>query len=156
MSIKNNKPKRNSGFKQGYYPINECKKYAGRGPIIYRSSWEYKFCKYCESTSAVTNWVSEPFEIKYINSLDGRWHKYYADFLIKMDNGDRYLIEIKPKAQLQKPNPPKRKTKKAVKNYKYAYEMYVTNMCKIQYAEDFCAKKGIKFKIITEDFFKTT
>ena len=73
-----------------------------------------------------------------------------------MSNDERYLIEIKPKAQLQKPNPPKRKTKKAVKNYKYAYEMYVTNMCKIQYAEDFCAKKGMKFKIITEDFFKTT
>ena len=25
MSIKNNKPKRNSGFRQGYYPVNECK-----------------------------------------------------------------------------------------------------------------------------------
>ena len=156
MSIKNNKPKRNSGFRQGYYPVNECKKYAGRGPIIYRSSWEYKFCKYCESTSDVKRWISEPFEIKYINSLDGREHKYYPDFLIEMQGGQKYLIEIKPSAQLKEPKPPKRKTKKAVKNSKYAYEMYVTNMCKVKYAEEFCNRKGLQFKIITEDFFKTT
>ena len=155
MSIKNNKPSKKSGFKQGYFPINECKKYAGKGPIIYRSSWEYKFCKYCESNSSVLKWVSEPFEIRYINSLDGREHKYWADFLIVLEGGKKYLIEIKPKSMLQKPNPPKRKTAKQIKSYKYAYEQYVTNMCKIESAEKFCNERGIEFKIITEDFFKT-
>ena len=48
MNIKNNKPRKKSKYAQGYFPINECKKYVGYGPIIYRSSWERKFCFYCE------------------------------------------------------------------------------------------------------------
>jgi len=154
MDIKNNKPKRNSGFSQGYFPINECKKYIGNGPIIYRSSWERKFCMYCESNPQIVNWSSEPVKIKYINSLDGREHSYFPDYYMKLDNGDEYLIEIKPSSQLQKPTPPKRKTQKAVANYKYAYEMYITNMCKIQFAENWCNKRGWKFLVVTESFFK--
>ena len=154
MNIKNNKPKRNSGFSQGYFPINECQKYIGKGPIIYRSSWERKFCMYCESNPQIVQWSSEPVKIKYINSLDGREHSYFPDYYMKLDNDDEYLIEVKPSSQLQKPTPPKRKTKKAVANYKYAYEMYVTNMCKIQYAEYWCNKRGWKFLVVTESFFK--
>jgi hypothetical protein len=72
---------------------------------------------------------------------------------MKLDNGQEYLIEVKPSSQLQKPNPPKRKTKKSVANYKYAYEMYVTNMCKVQFAEHWCNKRGWKFLLVTETFF---
>ena len=154
MNIKNNKPKRNSGFSQGYFPINECQKYVGKGPIIYRSSWERKFCMYCESNPQIVQWSSEPVKIKYINSLDGREHSYFPDYYMKLDNDDEYLIEVKPSSQLQKPTPPKRKTKKAVANYKYAYEMYVTNMCKSQYEEHWCNKRGWKFLVVTESFFK--
>ncbi len=155
MNIKNNKPKKNSGYSQGYFPLNECKKYKGRGPIIYRSSWERKFCKYCEANPEVIRWSSEPVKIKYINSLDGKEHTYFPDYYMQLNGGAEYIIEVKPKAQLQKPIAPKRKTAKGVKNYKYAYEMYVTNMCKIKYAEEYCNKRGWKFKIVTEDFFKT-
>ena len=155
MDIKNNKPKKNSGFSQGYFPINECKKYVGKGPIIYRSSWERKFCMYCESHPSVIAWSSEPVALEYINSLDGKTHKYFPDYYMKLDSGEQFLIEVKPSSQLQKPTPPKRKTTKSVKNYKYAYEMYVTNMCKVQYAENYCKKRGWKFKIVTETFFKT-
>ena len=154
MNIKNNKQKRNSGFSQGYFPINECQKYIGKGPIIYRSSWERKFCMYCESIPQIVQWSSEPVKIKYINSLDGREHSYFPDYYMKLDNDDEYLIEVKPSSQLQKPTPPKRKTKKAVANYKYAYEMYVTNMCKMQYAEHWCNKRGWKLLVVTESFFK--
>ena len=156
MDIKKNRPKRKSGYKQGYFPINECKKYIGKGPIIYRSSWEYKFCKYCESNKDVIKWVSEPVKIKYINSLDGKEHTYFPDYFIELSSGKKYLIEVKPSAQLKEPKPPKRKTVKTVKNYKYAYEMYVTNMCKIKYAEEFCNKRKWQYKIVTESFFKTT
>jgi len=155
MNIKNTRPTKKSGFKQGYYPINECKKYHGKGPIIYRSSWEYKFCKYCETNSEVLRWASEPVKIEYINSLDGKKHSYFPDYYIELKGGKKYLIEIKPSAQLKEPKPPKRKTQKSVKNFKYAYEMYVTNMCKISFAEAYCKKRGWEFKIITEDFFKT-
>ena len=153
MNIKNNKPKKNSGYSQGYFPINECQKYIGPGPIIYRSSWERKFCMYCESNPQIVQWSSEPVKIKYINSLDGREHSYFPDYYMKLDNCQEYLIEVKPSSQLQKPNPPKRKTKKSVANYKYAYEMYVTNMCKVQFAEHWCNKRGWKFLLVTETFF---
>jgi hypothetical protein len=109
---------------------------------------------YCESNPQIIQWSSEPVKIKYINSLDGREHSYFPDYYMKLDNGDEYLIEVKPSTQLKKPTPPKRKTKKAVENYKYAYEMYVTNMCKIQYAEHWCTKRGWKFLVVTESFFK--
>jgi len=155
MDIKKNKPKRNSGYSQGYFPINECNKYVGKGPIIYRSSWERKFCLYCESNPEVTHWSSEPVKIPYLNSLDGRQHNYFPDYYMKLNNGDEFLIEVKPSAQLKKPKAPKRKTTKSVKSYKYAYEMYVTNMCKIKYAEEYCKQRGWEYKIVTETFFKT-
>ena len=34
---------------------------------------------------------------------------------MKLESGEKYLIEVKPSSQLQKPNPPKRKTKKDLK-----------------------------------------
>ena len=74
---------------------------------------------------------------------------------MKLNNGDEFLIEVKPSAQLKKPKAPKRKTTKSVKSYKYAYEMYVTNMCKIKYAEEYCKQRGWEYKIVTETFFKT-
>ena len=155
MNIKNNKPKKNSGYSQGYFPVNECKKYVGKGPIIYRSSWERKFCLYCESNPAVINWASEPISIEYINSLDGKKHKYFPDYYMKLDSGKEYLVEVKPSSQLKKPTAPKRKTVRGMKNYKYAMDMYITNMCKVQYAEEYCKTRGWQYKIVTEDFFKT-
>lgn len=155
MNIKNNKPKRRSGYKQGYFPINECKKYVGQGPIIYRSSWERKFCLYCESNPDIIAWSSEPVKIQYINTLDGKEHTYFPDYYIKLQDGKEYLIEVKPSVQLKKPKPLKRKTAKSIKNYKYAYDMYVTNMCKTKYAEEYCKIREWEYKIITESFFKT-
>ncbi len=106
MSIKKVKPTSKSGFKQGYYnPINP-RKYIGEHPIIYRSSWERKFCHWCDHNEEVIKWASEPFSVKYFNMLDKKFHNYYPDFYMKMDKGgimQEFVVEIKPKAQLQKP-----------------------------------------------------
>lgn len=155
-SIKNNRPKRNSGFVQGYFPINECKKYQGKGPIIYRSSWEKKFCLYCERHPEIDWWSSESFSLKYFNVLDNRYHNYFPDFVVHLRDGSTIIVEVKPNAQLQKPEPPKRKTPKAVKNYKWLYETWVTNMCKKQAAEEFAKARGWKYMLVTEDFFRHT
>ena len=112
-SIKNNKPKRNSGFVQGYFPINECKKYYGQGPIIFRSSWERKFCLYCERTPEIEMWSSESISIKYFNPLDEKYHTYYPDYLVKLKDGQTFLVEVKPKSQLIKPTAPLRLTPKS-------------------------------------------
>jgi hypothetical protein len=156
LSIKNNKPKRNSGFVQGYFPINECKKYQGKGPIIYRSSWEKKFCLYCERHPEIKWWSSESFSLKYFNVIDNKYHTYFPDFIVHLSDGSTIIVEVKPKAQLKKPEPPKRKTPKAIKNFKWLYEMWVTNMCKKKAAEELAAAKGWKYMLVTEDFFKST
>lgn len=153
-SIKNNKPTKKSGFIQGYFPINECKKYQGKGPIIYRSSWERKFCLYCERNPEIESWSSESFSIKYFSPLDNKYHNYFPDYVVKLRNGTIFIVEVKPKAQLQKPEPPKRKTPKSVKNFKWLYETWVINMCKKAAAEEFAKTKGWKFLLVTEDFFK--
>lgn len=152
--IKNNRPSKKSKYKQGYFPINECQKYVGKTPIIYRSSWERKFCIYCENTPQIINWSSEPCEIKYFHPINQKYHRYYPDFLIKMDNGQIFLIEIKPQHQLEDPILPKRKTKKAMINFHKAKETWLMNMAKFDAANKFCENNNWKFKIITEKFFK--
>jgi hypothetical protein len=154
MDIKKLKPTAKSGYKQGYYnPVNP-QKYVGRLPIIYRSSWERKFCHWCDHNEEVINWSSEPFEISYYNILDKKYHKYYPDFYIKMKKGntyEEYVVEIKPKAQLKKPEEPKRKTKKALENFKYGYETYVRNLCKTDALNKMAQQRNFKVMLLTED-----
>ena len=155
-SIKGNKPTKKSGFVQGYFPIQECKKYFGNGPIIYRSSWEKKFCLYCERNPEIIQWSSESLSIKYFNPLDEKYHTYFPDFVVKTSNERTIIVEVKPKAQLKKPNPPKRKTPKQLESYKWAYSAFVTNMCKKKYAEEYAKNRGWEYMLVTEDFFTKT
>jgi hypothetical protein len=156
MKIKSIKPSKKSGFIQGYINLNECKKYLGNGPIIYRSSWERKFCLYCERHPEIIQWSSESLSIKYFNPIDEKYHTYFPDFLVKTGDGKTIIVEVKPKAQLQKPNLPKRKTPKQIESYKWAYSTYITNMSKKKYAEEYAKSRGWDYMIVTEDFFKIT
>lgn len=159
MSIKNIKPGSNNfKYSQGYYkPINE-NKYVGPKPIIYRSSWEQKFCVYCDKSEEIIKWSSEPIKIKYYNPLNKKYHHYYPDFYIKIKASDgnikEYLVEIKPKNHIKKPDPPKRKTKKSVKNYKYAVNTYIKNLYKSRAAKKLANNRGMEYIIITEDSLK--
>lgn len=155
MSIKSNKPSKKSGFVQGYFPLNEAKKYQGIGPIIYRSSWERKFCLYCERNPMIKMWSSESFCIPYFSPLDNKYHKYYPDFIVHLEDGQTFIVEVKPKIQLQKPEPPKRKTQKSEESYKWLFSEYVKNMCKKSAAEQYATSRGWKFMLVTEDFFKS-
>ena len=157
MSIKNLKPSGNSGFVQGYYtPINP-DKYIGPVPIVYRSSWERKFMIMCDTKDNVVKWSSEPVEIKYISSVDKRQHKYYPDFYMKTktDEGfEEFLVEIKPEAQIKKPSPPKKNSKKALNSYKFLAEQYVKNRDKYAYANAWCENRGWRFIVLTEKTLK--
>ena len=71
--------------------------------IIYRSLWERKFMTFCDNNSSVIEWGSEEVVIPYRSPLDGKVHRYYVDFYIKVrttkNEIKEYLIEIKPKKQ---------------------------------------------------------
>ena len=155
MSIKNNRPSKKSGFKQGYFNPNNPEKYIGPQPIIYRSSWEYKFMIWCDSNDKVINWSSEPVEIPYWSRQSEKSHKYYPDFYFKQiqQSGEtiEYIVEIKPKSQITKPQPPKTNSKKALSSYKFLAEQYVKNMDKYNAAKEFCDGRNYKFIVLTED-----
>lgn len=117
--------------------------------IVYRSSWERKFMYYCDMNQNILEWSSEEFFIPY-KGPDGRLHRYFPDFLIKVKESTgttkKYLIEIKPKKQTQPPPKPKRQTKKYIAE---VYE-YVKNQSKWEAATEWCLDRGYEFKIFTE------
>ena len=75
-------------------------KYTGDYPIIYRSSWELEFMRYCDVHPGVMEWASEPIKIPYQNPLNGKQTVYIPDFLVTYMNAggtpSTKLIEIKP------------------------------------------------------------
>ena len=145
---------------QSYYvPVNK-EKYKGSMPIICRSSWERRFCEYCDLNSSITYWSSEGFTIPYISPIDKKYHNYFIDFviLVKRKTNDKVkqhviLIEIKPKNQT-KPPIPTPKNRMTIK-YKKQVETYLINQSKWKATKEFCKKKGFEFLILTEDTFNS-
>ena len=153
--IKDLKPKRDSQFKQGYYQPTYPQKYKTNSKqIIYRSSWEFKLCRWLDLTPEVIEWASEPVAIRYFYTADNRMHTYYPDFYFAYQKPDgkivKYIVEVKPTSQLQKPEEPKRKTLKAIQSYNYQMEAFLKNSCKRQYAKKWCAENGYNFVYVTE------
>ncbi len=136
-------------YSGSYIPEN-MNKYKGKKKIIWRSSWELKFMRYCDRNPKIVEWASEPFAIRYYLSTDKLWHKYYPDFLIKTrTKDDKYktiLIEIKPENQTRPPKVGKKK-RKTVLNEK---KTWIMNQSKWKFAREFCKRNGIEFQILTE------
>lgn len=155
MNIKTLKPKKKEkGFKQGYYNPLFPEKYCGKLPIIYRSSWEYKVCKFLDECVHVIKWCSETIKIKYFSILDEKYHEYFPDFYFEYKTGDnirRIIVEVKPKKDLTKPTKPKRNSTKAMENYQYQATTYIRNMEKAKACKQYCDSYGLEYKFVTED-----
>jgi hypothetical protein len=137
-------------YKGKFKPSNP-EKYRGNVcNIIYRSLWERKFMIYCDTNEKIIEWQSEEKAIPYRSPLDGKIHRYYPDFLIKVKESDgtikKYMIEIKPSKQTVPPVKPQRQTKRYISE---VYE-YAKNQSKWEAAREWCADRGYEFKIITE------
>ena len=127
------------------------KKYKGDYTnIIYRSLWELKFMKYCDSNQNILEWGSEEIIIPYKSPLDNRYHRYFPDFYIKVRETTgqikKMIIEIKPKKQCIEPKVQKIKTKSYVREVCE----YVKNQAKWEAATDFCKDRMMDFKVLTE------
>ena len=101
-------------YKGRFQPSN-IEKYRGdHRNIIYRSLWERKFMVYCDRNENILEWGSEEIVIPYRSPLDGRIHRYFPDFYIKVreSNGSvkKYIIEVKPKKQCVEPKVQKKRT----------------------------------------------
>tara|TARA_B100000287_G_scaffold135224_1_gene127222 strand:+ start:10515 stop:10937 length:423 start_codon:yes stop_codon:yes gene_type:complete len=137
-------------YKQGKYIPRLPKKYKGDyRNIVYRSSWEYKFMQWCDNTPSVVEWGSEEIAIPYISPVDGKRHKYYPDFYVKVGN-KKYMVEVKPTRQTKEP----RTQKKITKRYVTEVVTYSVNKAKWKAAEEFCKDYGWEFMLITEKELK--
>ena len=135
---------------QGKYRASNPKKYKGdHNNIIYRSSWEYKFMKWCDMTPSIQEWGSEEIIIPYISPVDGKRHRYFPDFYVKIQNR-KYLVEVKPLRQTMEPKTQKRVTKK------YVNEVVTWSVIKAKWkaATEYCKDQNWEFKIITEKELK--
>ena len=136
---------------KGKYKVRCPYKYKGDPTkVIYRSLWELKFMKYCDSNINILEWGSEEMYVWYRSPVDNRPHRYFPDFYIKAkeSNGQikKYIIEVKPKKQTAPPSKPKRQTKGYLRE---AFE-YARNQAKWKAANEWCIDRGFEFKVLTE------
>jgi len=119
--------------------------------IICRSSWERRFCNWCDINESILEWGSEEFWIPYLSPIDNRTHRYFPDFIIKVKESTgevkTYVIEVKPKRQTKPPI----KKKRVSKSYLYEMKTYSVNQAKWKAADEWCKDRKIEFKIITEN-----
>ena len=138
-------------YKGRYQPNNPLKYKGNFRNIIYRSLWELKFMKYCDSNQNILEWGSEEIVVPYRSPIDNRYHRYFPDFYIKVRESTgkikKYIIEVKPQKQCIAPKVQKKKTR----SYVYQVCEYAKNQAKWKAAEEYCMDRGLEFKVLTEN-----
>lgn len=133
-------------FNQGFYELQNPKKYMGLGSPRYRSGWELSVMKMCDQNECIEQWASESVKIPYVDPLTGKHTVYVPDFLVIFtDNKKRKraeLWEVKPANQAMKEN---------VGRNPYNQAQYVRNMVKWEAARAWCKQNNLIFRIITEN-----
>jgi hypothetical protein len=124
----------------GIYKPKNPQKYKGNPTrIIYRSMWEKKFMIFCDTTDSIIEWGSEEVIVPYRCPTDGRAHRYFPDFYIKVKN---------------KEEGPNRTPKRKTAAWKREVSTFIKNQAKWQAAREFCEDRQMKFLILTEDHLK--
>lgn len=141
-----------SKFARGVFTPKNPNKYIGIGQIYARSSWEFTFMRFLDNHPSVAYWASESIKIPYMNPFTKRQTVYVPDFFIvyvdKNNTQHTELIEVKPMNQTIK-----ELADKSMKNKAH----WILNQAKWLAAKQFCAKKGIVFRVICEnDIYKKT
>jgi hypothetical protein len=134
-----------------FRPSNPQKYIGDHKNIIYRSSWECRVMSWLDKNPDILSWASEELTVPYKSPVDGKWHRYFPDFLVKVRNREgkirTMMLEVKPKKQSQPPEPRKR----ATKQYIQEVATWGINQAKWKAAQEYCLDRGWEFKVITED-----
>lgn len=113
-------------------------------PIICRSGWEIQVCNFLDKTDSVVRWFSEPIKILYPNPITKKMSYYipdiYVEFLNKDKKIEKWLWEIKPLKEA------------SLKESSNGYDrlMVAKNAMKWKSTIEYCKKRDMKFKVITE------
>jgi len=103
-------------------------------PFNFRSGWEQKYALWLDGNVNVVSYRYEPYAVEYLSNVrTGKIRKYYPDFEVTWADGNKTLVEIKPKKKVT-----------VAKNVK-----------KFAAASIFCLKNGMTFVIVTEVDLKT-
>lgn len=101
----------------------------------------------------VLSWSSEETIVGYISPIDGKPHRYFPDFRVRVMSSDGsqvdYLIEIKPKSQTIEPKMPKNPRSK--RRYLRELQTWAVNNAKWESAEEWCRRNNHVFKVFTEE-----
>jgi hypothetical protein len=99
------------------------------GECKHRSGWEQKYMVHLDSDSTIHEWSYEKLIIEYVSNVrTGKIRKYYPDFYIEYKDGNKVVIEIKPKRKLDQA---------IIKK-------------KIAAAEQWCLMHNATYKVLTE------
>ena len=142
--------KKNRNYKQGiFHPLIK-EKYKGTTPVVYRSSLELKVFRWLDRNPNIVSWGSESVVIPYISPVDNKPHRYFVDLnltLLENNTYQKYLIEIKPLAQVL---PPTKSARKKPTTVLYETVTYSVNQAKWDAARNWCKRHNYKFLIFTE------
>lgn len=142
-------------YKQGLFEATNKHKYAGdHTKIVFRSSWEEKLMRYLDVQPNILSWSSEEVIIPYFYDVDQKWHRYFCDFKIHFIGAGGVkrtaLLEVKPKAQVERPKQPKTNNRKSQQNYIEAIKEWIKNTNKWSAASAYCKDRNWEFIIFTE------
>lgn len=158
---------------QGFYAVRNKEKYVGDPSlVIYRSSWEFSFCKWADYSPSILRWSSEPVKIPYYDRVSKlneckklglnpnnpkNWvvKNYNTDFWIELkkpdDTIERWFVEIKPEYKLLKPKPvPKTAPLKDQKKFNRLAKEYLINEAKFAAIKEWATRNNCHFYIFTE------
>jgi hypothetical protein len=131
-------------------PKNPQKYLGDYNNIWARSSWEVRVMNWFDRNPDVIEWGSEELIIPYISPVDGRPHRYFPDFFVKVKTKEgkvkTMIVEVKPDRETKEPKQKQRITKQYIQEV----VTYGVNQAKWKYAEEYCLDRGWEFKILTE------
>ena len=134
-----------------FRPRNPQKYIGDHTNIIYRSSWECRVMTWLDKNPSIISWASEEIAIPYKSPVDGKFHRYFPDFVVKARGKDgstkTMMIEVKPKKQTQAPQVQRRVTKQYINEV----TTWGVNQSKWKAATEYCLDRGWQFMLMTED-----
>jgi len=159
---------------QGYYKVQHPEKYIGDPTlIIYRSSWELSFLRWCDFSPSIIRFSSEPTKIPYYDRVSKleeckrqgldpnnpkNWviKNYNIDFWIEIrkdeNTTERIIVEIKPSNKLKKPIPPgENASLKEQRRFNIDAKEFLINEAKFESANAFAKKHNMRFCVFTEN-----
>jgi hypothetical protein len=135
----------------GKFSPKNTNKYLGDPTTVwYRSLWERRVMVRLDDDPNVIEWSNEEIIIPYLSPIDGRWHRYFPDFFVRVKNRhgvqEAMILEVKPLKQAVPPQVKKRITRQYIQEV----ATYGINEAKWKAATEYCKDRNWSFKVITE------